>query len=589
MLRRHHLAGVEIDFRLVRLVLVAGALLVGDDRGPEQEVGDRDVRHHLEEGIRDERHLVDLAAHEVLHERRGATLQRRRGFAERSDLGAHAGLFGVCGDEIVDLGEEGGEVLTAALLQLAGDQIERLNVIGAFVDREDLGVATVLLDRVVLHVAGAAVGLDRELGDPERLVGAVGFHDRRQQIDLALMVERLRLVDLVERVREIGMERELDAERTHAFDLGLHLEEHAADVGVLDDRHARRVRVLEMPDRRSLQPLARVAERVQIRRRRDRKALHADGDPRAVHHTEHLFHAHVRLAADENAAATVVLAEAQHGRRGGADAELVLDRGGLDVVRLAERAVVVHPHLRDDEERDAPGAGRRAFDAGEHEVDDVVGEVVITGRDPTLGPLDRVDVALEVLGARLGGADVRAGVGLGEAHRPGELPGDHGGKKALAVFGQREARNHVGGAVREARVHVEGAVGAALQLFQHDRDRVRTAQAPVLDRHRKSHEPELEEFLPGVLEPLRRHHLSALDRASDAVGRTVDRTGHVVHEAMALLDDRVALVARDVREGVEPEHLLHLQVLVERELDRAQIGLEVVDRSFGHMGGSSSS
>ena len=57
--------------------------------------------------------------------------------------------------------------------------------------------------------------------------------------------------------------------------------------------------------------------------------------------------------------------------------------------------------------------------------------------------------------------------------------------------------------------------------------------------------------------------------------------------AMALLDDRVALLAGDVRERLELEDLLHLQVLVQRELDRAQIGLEMIDGCFGHTGGSS--
>ena len=50
-------------------------------------------------------------------------------------------------DEALDLAQERGEALAAVRLQLAGDQVDGLDVVGALVDREDLGVAAVLLDR----------------------------------------------------------------------------------------------------------------------------------------------------------------------------------------------------------------------------------------------------------------------------------------------------------------------------------------------------------------------------------------------------------------------------------------------------------
>ena len=46
--------------------------------------------------------------------------------------------------------------------------------------------------------------------------------------------------------------------------------------------------------------------------------------------------------------------------------------------------------LRDDEEREPLGPGRRAVDAREHEVDDVLGEVVVAAGDEDLRPADRV-------------------------------------------------------------------------------------------------------------------------------------------------------------------------------------------------------
>ena len=67
-----------------------------------------------------------------------------------------------------------------------------------------------------------------------------------------------------------------------------------------------------------------------------------------------------------------------------------------------------------------------------------------------------------------------------------------------------------------------------------------------------------------------------------AVTRRVQRSGHLGHEARALVDDRVALHAREVRVALVLEQLLHVQVLVEGELDRAAIDLVRVGGGFGH-------
>ena len=49
------------------------------------------------------------------------------------------------------------------LLQLPSDEVERLDVVRALVDREDLGVAAVLLDAVVANVPRPAQRLNRQL------------------------------------------------------------------------------------------------------------------------------------------------------------------------------------------------------------------------------------------------------------------------------------------------------------------------------------------------------------------------------------------------------------------------------------------
>ena len=101
------------------------------------------------------------------------------------------------------------------------------------------------------------------------------------------------------------------------------------------------------------------------------------------------------------------------------DAHLVLDRAAGDAVALAERAVRVDEELRHDEERDALGALRRALDAGEHEMDDVLGEVVLAGRDEDLGAGDRVGAVAVRHGLGLEKTEIGAAMRLGEVHRAG--------------------------------------------------------------------------------------------------------------------------------------------------------------------------
>ena len=88
------------------------------------------------------------------------------------------------------------------------------------------------------------------------------------------------------------------------------------------------------------------------------------------------------------------------------DAHLVLEGPAGDAVAFARHAVV-DEEFRHDEERNAFGALRRAFDAGEHQVDDVLGEVMLARRDEDLGAGDRI-----------GAVAVRHGLGLEKTRDP---------------------------------------------------------------------------------------------------------------------------------------------------------------------------
>jgi hypothetical protein len=106
------------------------------------------------------------------------------------------------------------------------------------------------------------------------------------------------------------------------------------------------------------------------------------------------------------------------------DAQLVLDRDAAHVVALAQRAVGVDQELRHQEQRDALHAPRRVGQARQHQVDDVVGEVVLAEGDEDLLAEDAV-VPSPRARRGCGSAEVGTGLRLGQVHRAGPLARDH--------------------------------------------------------------------------------------------------------------------------------------------------------------------
>ena len=96
----------------------------------------------------------------------------------------------------------------------------------------------------------------------------------------------------------------------------------------------------------------------------------------------------------------------------------------IETQRRSLRAAVGQD-LRHQEQRDAPASpAARPGSPGEHEVDDIVGEVVLAVGDEDLLAGDPVAAVAGRLGPGLERADVRARLRLGEVHRPGPFAGD---------------------------------------------------------------------------------------------------------------------------------------------------------------------
>ena len=94
-------------------------------------------------------------------------------------------------------------------------------------------------------------------------------------------------------------------------------------------------------------------------------------------------------------------------------------------LRAPSDAVGVDQELRHDEQRDALDAFRRVRRAREHEVDDVLGVVVLAVGDEDLLAEELVRAVALRHGARAHRREVGARLRLGQVHRAGPRAGDH--------------------------------------------------------------------------------------------------------------------------------------------------------------------
>ena len=101
-------------------------------------------------------------------------------------------------------------------------------------------------------------------------------------------------------------------------------------------------------------------------------------------------------------------------------------------VALAERPVGADEEFRHDEERYALGARRRTLDARQHEVNDVLGEVVLARRNEDLGAGDRIGPVAVRDRLGLEEPEIRPAMRFGKVHGAG--PGCRRPASASRVF-----------------------------------------------------------------------------------------------------------------------------------------------------------
>lgn len=376
-------------------------------------------------------------------------------------------------------------------------------------------------------------------------------------------------------VRLVQQQRAVDLQRAGTFGVGLGRQQHLAHVRVHDDRIGLLVLGLGARQAAHLDAVLGISQRVLERHFRQAQRLVAHAQACGVHHHEHGLQALVRLPHQRADGAV-------DGDLGGGiamDAHLVLQARAVDRVALPDRAVGVHLVLGHHEQADALAALRRIRQAGEHQVHDVLGEIMFAGADENLVAGDLVR-ALGRAGHRLGlgaqQAQVGAAVGLGQAHRAGPFAaGELGQVELLLLFGAVRMQRLVG-AVRQPRVHGPGLVGAVEHLIEalvHDE---RQALAAVFRIARQCRPAAFHILRIGILEALGRGHFvrGLVQRAALLVTAHVERERHARGELAGFFQHGIHGVGIHLRMARDRLELLRdPENLVEDELHVAQGGV----------------
>ena len=249
------------------------------------------------------------------------------------------------------------------------------------------------------------------------------------------------------------------------------------------------------------------------------------------------------------------------------DAHLLFEAAAARRIARAERAVVIDEEFRHHEQRDALDAFRRAFDAGEHKVNDVLGQVLLAAGNPDLLAGDLVGAIALRHGFRLHQAEVGAAMRLGQVHRAGPFGRGHLWAVLLLQLIRAARHQRLVGAVRQAGIHAERHVRGRDHLGPGDVDRMRQA-LPAHFRMRRQQRPAiLDELFVGLREPVRRLHARiGIAFAALPVADGAQREQYVLGELRALFEDLVDRLGGRVGKARKVRIILELQHLVQHKL-----------------------
>ena len=239
-----------------------------------------------------------------------------------------------------------------------------------------------------------------------------------------------------------------------AFSQGAHAHQQTPHVRVVDDGRSPWQGAVHRP---TLHPLARKAHGLLVGPLGYRDALHTHAKTGGVHHDEHVLQATVFLT-HQKADAAAVVAVLQHSSRAGLDTQLVLDADAVHIVASPQRTVGINQELGHHKQTDALNALRRTRDPRQHQMDDVLGHIVLTPGDVDLGAEHLVAAIRLRLGPGTHRCQVRAGLRLGQVHGAGPLATDQffevSGLELIRAGGQQGLDRAVGQQRAQGKTHV---------------------------------------------------------------------------------------------------------------------------------------
>ena len=426
--------------------------------------------------------------------------------------------------------------------------VERDDVAGAFPDRAEVGVTHQPGVAPFLDVAAAAAHLHRVAGDLAGVAAGAELDQRRQDAHQSVgsaigAADGVRLAQRLGGLQQHGA-RLLGGQQQ--------LQQLAAHQRQVDQAFAESLALL-----RDIQRLA-------IRPAHQPGRTHAVGQARVVDHVGHLLEAAAGFADQPGARAFEPDLAAGHRPR----AQLVLQPQDAEGVGRA-----VAQRARQQEQRDALHASRRAIDARQHHRQAGVG----VGAKPLVAPqaVAAVGIAVSVacagacsaaqrLGARGGGRHVRAGALFGHEHRalaqlvdilrgqPRQVALHQGGRAELA----QRARQRIGHRQRAAQPELGLHEQIGQRVLGRRRHGLRPAQHARAVRH------------------CRQPVLAEGDALQLDISRVLDDALRIQPAAGAVFQRRRMLVGR---QGQAVEHTAGqpAQVLQVRQQVGVQVGTEV--------------
>ena len=364
-------------------------------------------------------------------------------------------------------------------------------------------------------------------------------------------------------VAEIDLQRPPQCQRPRALVERPGIEQHAPHVRMDHQRVGLGIRLHRAGQAAPLPPVLRIGHGILVGDFPHADALNADTEPGGVHHDEHALQALILLA-DQISGRPVII---HHAGRIAVDAHLVLDRPAAEVIAGPETPVGIDQKLRHDEQADALHIVRRAADLGQHQMDDVVGHVMLTRRDENLGAADLVAAIRLRLGLGADEAEIGAAMRLGQVHRAGPAPVDHVGQEALfQLVGCRDI-DRGNRSTCQARVHRKRHIGGAEIFLHRHRNRVGQSLPAIFGRGTQCPPAAVAELLIRFLEPGRRRHRSiGVTGAAFAVADLVERLQNLLNKLRPLGQDRLNQIGRRIGKARQVRMFFQLHDMLQDEL-----------------------